>query len=406
MVIENRRPAARVVRKDRGTIYDRVAEARARRAAAAEGSPSDPPPPGAAPAPREADASATARSLQDRARESLPVTAEPPANHGRAPEPDAEVELVPEIIAPPEQPRELLPAAEPPPAPQHQRGASNLPALVPAEAEQPSAPARPRMSWRSEALQWLVSAIIVAAIALGVMWSGRTATSPLPSDEVSTTIIRAPESAEVAAVSTATAEAPEPADVAATEPEAADTEVEALRASLAETEDGAAGDEVEALRERLAAAAETQPQGDAAAEAAASEEAVARPLPAGSDVRVILHAPRSVPDERVGLLADALGEAGVNAEVRAVNMTITRDNVRFYHPEDREAASVVAQAMDADLRDFTDFTPSPPDGLIEVWVAGEEVGGSSSGTATRSGTLSDLRGDLRAMARDLRRALR
>ncbi len=129
-------------------------------------------------------------------------------------------------------------------------------------------------------------------------------------------------------------------------------------------------------------------------------------MPFDNDVRVIVHTPRSVPDERVGLLSDALGEAGVSAEVRGVNMTITRDNVRFYHPADREAAALVAQAMEADLRDFTDFSPSPPEGLIEVWVAGEEIGGSSSRTATRGGTLSGLRGDLRAMARDLRRALR
>ena len=439
MVTDNRRPAARAVRKDRGTIYDRVAEARARRAAAAEGHPSDPPAPQSrTPAARQEDASAARQALQKRAREALPVTSEPAANAVHPPEADGDVELVPELIAPPEQPRELLPSSEPPPT--QQRGAANLPALVPADETRLPASVVARKSWRSEALQWIISVFIVAAIALGVMWNGRNATPVEPVDEVSTTTIDAPDRPQVAAVEPApqapTADAapdrttaglqpavpgetadtpsvgsppepvPEPIDLAAAETQPVDPDIETLRARLADPDGGSADPGVEALRERLAAETGTMPEDILEETAQTSEEPTLSPLPVDSDVRVILHAPRSVPGERVGLLSDALGEAGVSAEVRGVNMTITRDNVRFYHPQDREAAALVAQAMDADLRDFTDFSPSPPEGLIEVWVAGEEIGGSSSGTAAGSGTLSGLRGDLRAMARDLRRALR
>ncbi len=299
MVIENRRPAARAARKDRGTIYDRVAEARARRAAAADGHPSEPPAPQSkTPAARQEDASAARQALQNRARDSLPVTSEPAANAVHAPEPDDDLVLVPELIAPPEQPRELLPSSEPPPT--QQRGASNLPALVPAEETRLPAPVVAGKSWRSEALQWIVSVLIVAAIALGVMWNGRNSAPVEPVDEVSTTTIDAPARPEVAAVEPApqtptaadapdrttaglqpsdpgaTADTPavgpppEPVSVAAAQTEVTETEVtetpsvdpdvEALRSRLAGADGAATDPEVEALRARLAAESGSLPE--------------------------------------------------------------------------------------------------------------------------------------------------
>ncbi len=59
--------------------------------------------------------------------------------------------------------------------------------------------------------------------------------------------------------------------------------------------------------------------------------------------------------------------------VKAVNLKITERNIRFFHEEDRGEAARLSEAYGARLRDFTNFRPSPGDGTVEIWLAGESV---------------------------------
>lgn len=99
---------------------------------------------------------------------------------------------------------------------------------------------------------------------------------------------------------------------------------------------------------------------------------------------VILHAPESVADAALAEVVDRLGAAGVPVgDPSRVGFTVSESNVRYFHAADAEAAAAVAEAIGARLRDFTSFAPSPPDGTIEVWLAGT---GSASTSAPRKAT--------------------
>lgn len=45
------------------------------------------------------------------------------------------------------------------------------------------------------------------------------------------------------------------------------------------------------------------------------------------------------------------------------------DVVRFYHTEDAPAATAAAGAIGAAVQDFTGYAPTPPEGLLEVWLS-------------------------------------
>lgn len=86
---------------------------------------------------------------------------------------------------------------------------------------------------------------------------------------------------------------------------------------------------------------------------------------------VVLNAPASVGDAELAALVEGLGGEGfVLAEPNRVNMTISESNVRYFHPADAAAAEAVAAELEAEARDFTTFSPAPPAGTIEVWLAG------------------------------------
>lgn len=119
------------------------------------------------------------------------------------------------------------------------------------------------------------------------------------------------------------------------------------------------------------------------------------------DLRVVVNAPQTVTEVRLSSVVDALQSGGVSPDPRRVNLTIRRANVRYFHPEDSEAAALIAIAVGADLRDFTDFEPKPEDALIEVWLSGREVGSRREDTDP----LDQLSQELRRLERGLRQAL-
>jgi hypothetical protein len=111
-------------------------------------------------------------------------------------------------------------------------------------------------------------------------------------------------------------------------------------------------------------------------ETAAGEAAPdAAPLAAG---RVVVHAPRSVAGDVRRDAVEMLREGHWPVdEPRTSPFTIRETHVRFYHPEDRAAAEVLAAQFSAEARDFTAYSPRPEAGLLEVWLAGRAPGRGS-----------------------------
>ena len=86
---------------------------------------------------------------------------------------------------------------------------------------------------------------------------------------------------------------------------------------------------------------------------------------------VLVHAPLSWSDTTLSELTAVLRATGysIRSPVR-VRFKISRDNVRYFHASDAEAAGALAAAFGASVRDFTDYKPAPRVGRIEVWLAG------------------------------------
>ncbi|MEM6374370.1 MAG: hypothetical protein AAF727_16560, partial [Pseudomonadota bacterium] len=88
------------------------------------------------------------------------------------------------------------------------------------------------------------------------------------------------------------------------------------------------------------------------------------------DASVFIHAPQSA---RIAASAAeaVLQDIGLSARLTdPVSFGISVSNVRYFHPSDRAAAAEVARLLNAEIRDFTDFRPSPRVGTVEVWIAG------------------------------------
>lgn len=95
------------------------------------------------------------------------------------------------------------------------------------------------------------------------------------------------------------------------------------------------------------------------------------PGPALGELRILLNAPQDVARGRIADVVAELRQAGFRPpDPNTVAFAISRSNVRYFHPGDEQAARILAERIGADLRDFTDFAPAPPEGTVEVWLAG------------------------------------
>lgn len=105
----------------------------------------------------------------------------------------------------------------------------------------------------------------------------------------------------------------------------------------------------------------------------AAEETPPLPEPL-SILRVTLLVPQTA-DEGLadGLVEDLELRGHEIGAVKTVNLKISERNLRFFHEEDRGEAARLAEAYGARLRDFTNFRPSPSEGTVEIWLAGEGV---------------------------------
>jgi len=110
------------------------------------------------------------------------------------------------------------------------------------------------------------------------------------------------------------------------------------------------------------------------------------PIPVSAGARfqfsnLVVHAPAGLADRDVDLIVTAFRDAGFAiGPPQKVGFNISKTNVRYFHPGDRDGAGALADIVGGVARDFTDFRPKPPAGTIEVWLAGR------SGTTTRRPT--------------------
>jgi hypothetical protein len=97
---------------------------------------------------------------------------------------------------------------------------------------------------------------------------------------------------------------------------------------------------------------------------------VARPAPT-EEFTLIVHAPATLTEAEIATAADAFEAAGFGAITpKTVDVNIRETNVRYYSAEDQGIAARLAGVLGARLRDFTGFSPKPPEGTVEVWLAG------------------------------------
>lgn len=131
-----------------------------------------------------------------------------------------------------------------------------------------------------------------------------------------------------------------------------------------------------------------------------TEDSVApeAPIPDSARFDIVLHFPNRVGLEEAEELAASAARAGFRIEkLRPAGFSISSTNVRYFHDEDREAASLLAEAVGGELRDFTNFRPPPATGVIEIYMAGR-------GT-TPSRNQSGLAEDLERLQRGIQQAI-
>lgn len=98
-----------------------------------------------------------------------------------------------------------------------------------------------------------------------------------------------------------------------------------------------------------------------------------------AELRVAVFFPDGGGDARAGSVISALDAAGFEvASAGAVGVRISATHVRYFHADDAERAGWLAAAVGGEVRDFTRFSPEPPAGAVEVWLAGDPAPARSS----------------------------
>lgn len=113
-----------------------------------------------------------------------------------------------------------------------------------------------------------------------------------------------------------------------------------------------------------------------------------------SSLRVTILKPRQASTEFADRLAASVRSDGHEfANVRDTDARISTRNLRFFHEADRAQAVALADRYQAELRDFTGFSPKPQEGSVELWLSSEP--GEERSDAIRFETLADVEAYLR-----------
>ncbi len=101
---------------------------------------------------------------------------------------------------------------------------------------------------------------------------------------------------------------------------------------------------------------------------------------------VRVQAPPSLSEESLKAFSLVLEETGYPVRSpKRVGFRVSKSHIRFYHAQDAEAAQKLADAIEGPARDFTDYSPRPPVGYIEVWLKGNAGSGQVARSTRRSG---------------------
>ncbi|MEM8630123.1 MAG: hypothetical protein AAGF74_02685 [Pseudomonadota bacterium] len=133
-------------------------------------------------------------------------------------------------------------------------------------------------------------------------------------------------------------------------------------------------------------------------------EAAPKPFLTTEGLSLFVHAPVGLRQGDLETTETFLNTLGLDSVyVGRTSHTIRQSNVRFYHARDRDAATALADAINADLRDFSAARPAPPTGTIEVWLSGRGAPRiTTEGAKSENGvslSLRRLRASLEAFAR-------
>ena len=94
-------------------------------------------------------------------------------------------------------------------------------------------------------------------------------------------------------------------------------------------------------------------------------------IPNARTFSIILNVPATVPDPVVSETEAVIAALNLpQRPTQKVNFRVSSSQVRYFNADDFTAAEALANEIGASLRDFTGFRPSPPDGVIEVYLAG------------------------------------
>ena len=107
-------------------------------------------------------------------------------------------------------------------------------------------------------------------------------------------------------------------------------------------------------------------------------------LPEARISRVAVYAPGNLSPDRREWAMTRLSETGWPFREATTPLTIRETHVRYFHRQDRAAAERLAILLDTEARDFTNFSPSPADGYLEVWLSGQGMPPPAGPVATRA----------------------
>ena len=118
---------------------------------------------------------------------------------------------------------------------------------------------------------------------------------------------------------------------------------------------------------------------------------------------VVLLVPAFVPQAEAEDAIQTAATLGIPVDqTRRANLSISQTNIRYFHAEDAEAATILASGLGGIARDFTNFRPPPNPGVIEIWIEGQ---GGSTSNQQGSATVRGIEADLEALRNSIQRAL-
>jgi hypothetical protein len=117
---------------------------------------------------------------------------------------------------------------------------------------------------------------------------------------------------------------------------------------------------------------------------------------------VVLLVPAFVPQTEAEDAIATAATLGIPVDqTRRASVSISQTNIRYFHAEDAEAATILASGLGGIARDFTNFRPPPNPGVIEIWIEGQGGRTNNQGSSTVRG----IEADLEALRNSIQRAL-